>query len=533
MSEEEGLSEGSYAVLGSSDSGDGIIQLEGNMDDEEDEEVLQEIEDILTKAPCSQVLNLYQQLFDPTTGRRRINGYDMQSNSHFVGKLVSRHKLSRHAGCVNTISFSGCGKFLLSGSDDSSLCLWDVDQLQLRQRIEPGHTQNVFCAQFLGSSDRGSSVVGEEDVSRCLSCSRDGFVALSNVETGQVERTWTCNGAGATPELRRLGAFIGLDAVKRIAQWDQWTFVCCTEQGCVHWYDTRVDHAARCMRGSMCSSAAWRMPSLITPMYDVCVGRNNKNVHVAHGSKVKIFDARRWREPPMMQLGLEGVIDHVNVANDDDDDRIARRRLRIEGGVVVDNDEDDEDEDDEDFDGVHITGLALSRDESSLLASFGGDTSIIVRYDTRTGQVQSSYMGHENVDTVKGVRFGGPHDNWVLSGSDCGNAFIWDTQSEAVVSVFKGDSEITNCVTMHPNQLIVACSGLDNTIRMCYPEQKNQAQGPTYRRERMQAVVRANMVESRRIRREVENFFWASDDSDSEQLRHMMIESDEEENEDL
>ena len=37
-------------------------------------------------------------------------------------------------------------------------------------------------------------------------------------------------------------------------------------------------------------------------------------------------------------------------------------------------------------------------------------------------------QGHRNSATVKGVNFYGPESQFVISGSDCGNIFLWDKQ---------------------------------------------------------------------------------------------------------
>ena len=41
------------------------------------------------------------------------------------------------------------------------------------------------------------------------------------------------------------------------------------------------------------------------------------------------------------------------------------------------------------------------------------------------GNVIGHYQGHRNVQTVKGCNFFGTHDEYVVSGSDCGHVFIW------------------------------------------------------------------------------------------------------------
>ena len=47
---------------------------------------------------------------------------------------------------------------------------------------------------------------------------------------------------------------------------------------------------------------------------------------------------------------------------------------------------------------------------------------------------------------VKSVNFMGGTDNFIVSGSDCGNIFIWDKLSRVIVQVLKGDQEIV-CIT--------------------------------------------------------------------------------------
>ena len=47
-------------------------------------------------------------------------------DSGLVSKLARRgDTLDGHDGCVNTLSFTGDGETLISGSDDQSIILWD------------------------------------------------------------------------------------------------------------------------------------------------------------------------------------------------------------------------------------------------------------------------------------------------------------------------------------------------------------------------------------------------------------------------
>lgn len=56
------------------------------------------------------------------------------------------------------------------------------------------------------------------------------------------------------------------------------------------------------------------------------------------------------------------------------------------------------------------------------------------------------YQGHCNVKTVKDVNYYGLDDEYVVSGSDCGNFFIWDRKTSKLVNILSGDSDVVNVV---------------------------------------------------------------------------------------
>ena len=43
------------------------------------------------------------------------------------------------------------------------------------------------------------------------------------------------------------------------------------------------------------------------------------------------------------------------------------------------------------------------------------------------------------VNLVKGVNFYGQHSEFIVSGSDCSNVFLWEKQSEKIVQYFHAD----------------------------------------------------------------------------------------------
>ncbi|GAA5847928.1 hypothetical protein JCM9279_003494 [Rhodotorula babjevae] len=98
------------------------------------------------------------------------------------------------------------------------------------------------------------------------------------------------------------------------------------------------------------------------------------------------------------------------------------------------------------------------------------------------------YVGHANTQTVKDVNFLTP--DLVVSGSDDGNFFVWDRETEEIKAIFKGDDDVVNVMQPHPHLPLVAISGIDSTPKLF---------GPTTDAD---AAARANLVrDAERIKR--------------------------------
>ncbi|OZJ04653.1 hypothetical protein BZG36_02892 [Bifiguratus adelaidae] len=71
---------------------------------------------------------------------------------------------------------------------------------------------------------------------------------------------------------------------------------------------------------------------------------------------------------------------------------------------------------------------------------------------------------------IKEANFLGPRSEYIVSGSDDGNVFIWEKKTRKVVNAFVADSRIVNCVQPHPTlNPILATSGIDNDIKIWAP----------------------------------------------------------------
>ncbi|XP_033225639.1 DDB1- and CUL4-associated factor 8-like [Belonocnema kinseyi] len=121
---------------------------------------------------------------------------------------------------------------------------------------------------------------------------------------------------------------------------------------------------------------------------------------------------------------------------------------------------------------AHVTSAVYNYNGTEILASYNDED--IYLFDTLfphpAGDFAHRYQGHRNNATVKGVNFFGPKSEYVVSGSDCGNIFIWDKDTEAIVQWMPGDEQgVVNCLEPHPFVPVLATSGLDYDVKVWVP----------------------------------------------------------------
>lgn len=77
---------------------------------------------------------------------------------------------------------------------------------------------------------------------------------------------------------------------------------------------------------------------------------------------------------------------------------------------------------------------------------------------------------HRNSNTIKSVNFYGPHSEYIISGSDCGNLFMWERNTQSIVHWSTADDEgVVNCLEPHSSFPIIATSGLDQDVKIWAP----------------------------------------------------------------
>ncbi|XP_043270533.1 DDB1- and CUL4-associated factor 8-like [Venturia canescens] len=125
---------------------------------------------------------------------------------------------------------------------------------------------------------------------------------------------------------------------------------------------------------------------------------------------------------------------------------------------------------------IHVTAVAYNYNGTEILASYNNDD--IYLFDTLiphpNGDYAHKYQGHRNNKTIKGVNYFGPESEFIVSGSDCGNIYIWEKNTEAIVQYLPADAEgVVNCVKPHPHIPILASSGLDSDVKIWIPSAVN------------------------------------------------------------
>lgn len=90
-------------------------------------------------------------------------------------------------------------------------------------------------------------------------------------------------------------------------------------------------------------------------------------------------------------------------------------------------------------------------------------------YKTPVIYPRARFAGACNVETVKDVNFLGPHDEFVVSGSDDGYFFMWKKSTRQLHDIIEGDGSVVNVIEGHPHLPLIAVSGIDTTVKLFGP----------------------------------------------------------------
>ncbi|CAG0914052.1 unnamed protein product [Notodromas monacha] len=194
---------------------------------------------------------------------------DCRDDRHLVQRLSLLKSVRRHSGCVNTISWSDDGEYLLSGSDDRNVVVLKAYDYQVREVIAVPCSSNIFCARFM--PDTGNMKI--------VSCAGSGVICLSDI------------GVICRPELSHF--LCHSETAYEVLPLDSNCFFSCSEDKTVRFFDVRVNNSchdrgdAECNKSVLlrCSRPASTIALEPTTRDYLAVGTGD--------SAVRIYDRRR------------------------------------------------------------------------------------------------------------------------------------------------------------------------------------------------------------------------------------------------
>lgn len=129
--------------------------------------------------------------------------------------------------------------------------------------------------------------------------------------------------------------------------------------------------------------------------------------------------------------------------------------------------------------GLHVTCAVYNHDGSEILASYNDADIYLFDVNAPPGNFIHQYQGHRNGATIKGVNFFGPKSEFIVSGSDCGNVYFWEKNTEAIVQwMLADDNGVVNCLEPHPQLPFICTSGLDWDVKVWVPSCENEPAMP-------------------------------------------------------
>lgn len=343
------------------------------------------------------------------------------------------NKSVTHNGCINTLSWSKDGRYLVSGSDDRHIKVWDAfnpttDRLPLAQSIRTGHRSNIFCAELCPS-----------DQNLILSCAADGEIRKNNA---------TASSRGSSSSLLRESD--GIIHMFCFATDNPSVVYTAEDEGVVARIDLRAGGSEVVFQNGATVKAVRQHEVLGgTQLFLGGAGFSVKQLDLRTSTVVQLYG------PHFPISGQNTVATAVDMTLLPGEDAASQQ------------------------DSVSISGLDIGKNGRCLLASYQGDQIYTFPISSAAGGIGASgiYGGHRNYATfLKQVCFFGPRDEYICSGSDSGHAWLWKTSAGSltdgtehdteVVNLLKADSITCNGIAAHPTLPLLATYGIDHSAKL-------------------------------------------------------------------
>ncbi|KAG5894583.1 hypothetical protein JTB14_017163 [Gonioctena quinquepunctata] len=326
---------------------------------------------------------------------------------HSVQRLELMYKLEEHEGCVNSLNFHPNGNLLASGSDDLKVVLWDWKVGKCLLKYDSKHRVNVFQSRFLNLS-------GDLHIA---TCARDGQVRIAQISTEEGVR-----------DNRKLGSHKGPCHKIAVLSEQPHVILSAGEDGMVLSHDVRKNKPEKLV--------SVRDEDREVALYSI------------HGNPLKT-----------MEFCVSGRDDIVRVYDQRKSDGTLATYHPFKKRTNTNE-----------YAGLHVTCALYNHDGSEILASYNDADIYLFDVNSEPGDFVHQYQGHKNSATIKGVNFFGPKSEFIVSGSDCGNVYFWEKNTESIVQwMLADDNGVVNCLEPHPQLPYICTSGLDWDVKVWVP----------------------------------------------------------------
>ncbi|NCR32919.1 MAG: NACHT domain-containing protein, partial [Microcystis aeruginosa L211-101] len=327
------------------------------------------------------------------------------------------NRLVGHNGSVNSVSFSPDGKTLVSGSDDNTIKLWNVETGQEIRTLK-GHYNSVRSVNF---SPDGKTLV---------SGSVDNTIKLWNVETGQEIRTLkgydsSVNSVNFSPDGKTLVSGSNDNTIKL------WNVETGKEIRTFKGHDSSVNSVNFSPDGKTLVSGSW---DKTIKLWNVETGQEIRTL------KGHDFYVNSVNFSPDGKTLVSGSADNtIKLWNVETGQEI--RTLKGH-----------------DF---YVNSVNFSPDGKTLVSGSGDKT--IKLWNVETGQEIRTLKGHDSY--VYSVNFS-PDGKTLVSGSADNTIKLWNVETGQEIRTLKGHDNLVTSVNFSPDGKTLVSGSGDKTIKL-------------------------------------------------------------------
>lgn len=413
----------------------------------------------------------------------------IKSSDLYITKMALSSKYNGHDGCINALSYSPDGQFVLTGSDDATVKVWNsLEKDPKCITTLRGHRTNVFAVSFL--NDSSTIVSGGND---------------SDIRIYDLEKSKTCT---VLQRHKRKVTSIKTDP------YSPFVFYSTSADGSLKCFDTRkpyrnsithsIDHLNSMgnagigdidtftsgilpqslgggiisrnddSRNSEFESFEENIVKFDDTLYTVDVSPRNSNyILLACGdANAYLYDVRK----------VIGKPSYINIFSDiTRNSDVTGASFDCYGKKVV---------------STYISGYIYMFD---IEKSYEHDLGLNYFNRSRSQNAQTYekiYKGHISEDTIKSVWFWGENSEYIVSGSDDGYIIIWDRETQEIVQILEGHNANVNNIAFHPQIPMFISSGIDSFALSWEPKTFEETPELIQRKENLFKMAKGREVHS-------------------------------------